>query len=182
MPIINGKRLPYKGDQEQQSAVPAGEKEQQQSFKPSKEMQDQYTVLVSMALKYIHGQGAQQVIKRLSVGDPTDAVARVSAGIMRSQARSAQGRVNIDDVVLAHAGYEIVAEVANLAKEAGIIQAKNDRDLASFVDKAYMKTLQLYEGEEQAEAQAQPPAQQTPVAEGVRQGIVSGAGAPPGAM
>lgn len=85
--------------------------------------QQQYDVLVSNAIEFIHGPQLEQVLARLSQGDPAEAAGLIAGEIMAGQVMSATAAgVDLDRGALFHGTNEVVGAVLEVAGAAGLIE------------------------------------------------------------
>jgi hypothetical protein len=97
------------------------------------ERQQQYDILVTQALEYIHGKVLDTVVQRLQgAGDELPDVAGAMAGdVMVGQAVSARGAgVDLDRGAIFHATREVVGDLMEIAEAAGMEAPEESVNLA----------------------------------------------------
>jgi hypothetical protein len=97
------------------------------------ERQQQYDILVTQALEYIHGKVLDTVVQRLQgAGDELPDVAGAMAGdVMVGQAVSARGAgVDLDRGAIFHATREVVGDLMEIAEAAGMEAPEEEVNLA----------------------------------------------------
>jgi len=95
--------------------------------------QQQYDILVTQALEYIHGKVLDTVVQRLQgAGDELPDVAGAMAGdVMVGQAVSAKGAgVELDRGAIFHATREVVGDLMEIAEAAGMEAPEEEVNLA----------------------------------------------------
>lgn len=84
--------------------------------------QQQYDVLVSNAVEFIHGPQLEKVLQRLQQGDPAEGAGTIAGEIMAGQIMSATSAgVQLDRGALFHGTNEVVGAVLEVAAASGLI-------------------------------------------------------------
>lgn len=112
----------------------------------SDEEQAMYNLVVSRAIKFMYGQGKNQVLKVMGAAEtPAKGVAQAAVMIIRRMVDSAQQQnQQISEDVLYNAGVEIVENLMNLGVHFGVFQFKDDKEAAQQQDEALGWALNYY--------------------------------------
>jgi hypothetical protein len=125
--------------------------ENMQEEQVSPEEQSQYERMVSNAKGMMGGEQGDALFERMAHGDPVESIAHVVAEVVRGQAKVASNvGMELGPDVLFSAGYEIAAEYAEAAREAGILPEEATPDTEEFamtLDQIVQKAAQLYQQE-----------------------------------
>jgi hypothetical protein len=94
------------------------------SVNATEEEQLQYDMIVSRAIKMIHGKGQDNILKTLGSSEtPSQGIGQVTAQLITALSQSAkEGGMKISDDVLQNAGMEIIEELSELAENKGVYQ------------------------------------------------------------
>lgn len=105
-----------------QKSILADAVDQQTNTQVSPEKQAIYNRVAPKALGMIHSPKTRdQIVKRLGVGDPVQAVAQVTIMILTQVTTSAkEAKYNIHDDVLAIVGHEVINNLIEVSEAAGI--------------------------------------------------------------
>lgn len=156
---------------------------------PTEDEQMDYDMIVTRALKQIHGKGMENILKMLGSGErPSQAVGQVVAGIVSTLKQSAadQGR-KISDNTLQHAGVEIIEDLIELAEAKGVFTFESEEERLQEAQDAGLWAVKYY-GENQKKQGKITPEMQGQAQEDMKAGVASeqGAAAPatqePGGM
>lgn len=95
------------------------------------------------AAEIIHGQAADAVLKRLSSGDPVQALATVAAEVVKASQRASEQATGqeVPGSSLQAAGIMVVNDLTYLMIKAGIIQEEQAGEIASA---AFVEAVKIY--------------------------------------
>jgi len=124
----------------------AQQQRQAQGQQPSPEQQDQHKILVSGAIRLMHGKARDDIIKSLGAGDPVQTVANEAVKIIeRLEHEATQAGNPVDPRVLLGGAQEIIENVIELGVTAGAIEQMGDSqkiEVAKYAAGLYMQNAQ----------------------------------------
>lgn len=124
------------------------------------EEQEQYDMFVAQAYNLIYDEKMMpQVVEMLKgEGDPIEGLARTASMIIsRVRASAIEGGMELSGDVLLHAGTEVLEDLAELSKEAGVKDYTQDPDA---LEAAYFRALDIFRMELQENGELDPQANQ----------------------
>jgi len=124
----------------------------------SEEEQENYDMIVSRAIKVIHGEGQDDILKMMGSSEtPAEGMGRVTANVIRVVYQSAkQAKRNITPEVLMYAGMEIIQELSEFGQARGIFEYEDEDDEAAQIQDAGLYATQFYGKAEQDAGEISP--------------------------
>jgi len=124
----------------------------------SQEEQENYDMIVSRAIKIIHGEGQDDILKLMGASEsPAEGMGRVTADIIRVIYQSAkEGQRDITPEVLMYAGVEIIQELSEFGQARGVFEYEDTDEEATQIQDAGMYATQFYGKAEQAAGEIPP--------------------------
>ncbi len=142
------------------------------TVEPSEDEQLDYDMIVTRALKQIHGSGMDNILKTLGSAErPSQGMGQVTARLIETLKQSAkEGGREIADNTLQHAGVEIIQELSELAVAKGVFEYADEAEEDQEIQDAGLWAVKYY-GEAQKNAGAITPEMTGQAQQDMQQGI-----------